>query len=167
MGANEWVMSMAHEENGLNVVGYYGLKHLHNLSPPFNSSQILPFFCSNQQQSRSQLSNNKTLRHSLAYVHHSNSLLHLFLPLGLPYIMVMSQTVYSMTSAEYESVLRDLRKEVNVAFWSYCRCNGEEQKKGIKRVNFLMVQNQFLGLSRTRKGNGVWELNVLRWAGEA
>jgi len=35
-----------------------------------------------------------------------------------------------------------------------------EESKGIKRVDFLMGRNRFLGLSGTLKGPDIWELNV-------
>ncbi|KAE9386970.1 hypothetical protein BT96DRAFT_948738 [Gymnopus androsaceus JB14] len=60
---------------------------------------------------------------------------------------------------------------VNEAYFSRCnsivkkKARQEEQAKGVKRVDFLMGRNRFLGLSKksstSRKGGSmVWELNV-------
>ncbi|KAJ4472970.1 hypothetical protein J3R30DRAFT_3707966 [Lentinula aciculospora] len=71
---------------------------------------------------------------------------------------------------EYEA-LPSLEVIANVNEAYYSRCNStvdtkarqEEQVKGIKRVDFLMGRNRFLGLSKksSRRDDGlVWELNV-------
>ncbi|KAE9390592.1 hypothetical protein BT96DRAFT_925782 [Gymnopus androsaceus JB14] len=60
---------------------------------------------------------------------------------------------------------------VNEAYFSRCnsivekKVRQEEQAKGIKRVDFLMGRNRFLGLSKKsgtsrKSGSMVWELNV-------
>ncbi|KAF5379573.1 hypothetical protein D9757_009267 [Collybiopsis confluens] len=55
---------------------------------------------------------------------------------------------------------------VNKAYHSRCnsitdiKARQEEQSKGVKRVDFLMSRNRFLGLSRKSGDSIVWELNV-------
>ncbi|KAF9070179.1 hypothetical protein BDP27DRAFT_1362883 [Rhodocollybia butyracea] len=72
--------------------------------------------------------------------------------------------------SEYEA-LPSVEAVANVNEAYYSRCNSivetkarlEEQAKGVKRVDFLMGRNRFLGLSKktSRKGDSlVWELNV-------
>ncbi|KAK7441526.1 hypothetical protein VKT23_016516 [Stygiomarasmius scandens] len=68
---------------------------------------------------------------------------------------------------EYEALpSQDTVNNVNQAYFSRCRNIGdyytqlEEQKKGVKRVDFLMGRNRFLGLSSRRGDTRIWELNV-------
>ncbi|KIK54932.1 hypothetical protein GYMLUDRAFT_176439 [Collybiopsis luxurians FD-317 M1] len=73
---------------------------------------------------------------------------------------------------EYEAIPSpEIVNNVNEAYFSRCesisdaKARQEEQAKGVKRVDFLMGRNRFLGLSATkasRNGGGsmVWELNV-------
>ena len=73
---------------------------------------------------------------------------------------------------EYEALpSMETITNVNEAYFSRCnsivekKARQEEQAKGVKRVDFLMDRNRFLGLSKksstSRKGGSmVWELNV-------
>lgn len=73
---------------------------------------------------------------------------------------------------EYETVPHADRRNVDAAFFSRCRqisdpeARKDEHRKGVKRVDFLMGRNRFLGLSGTRKHPNIWELNVSTWAGD-
>jgi len=70
---------------------------------------------------------------------------------------------------EYEALPTvEATANVNEAFFSRCnkivdkKARQEEHAKGVKRVDFLMGRNRFLGLSKqsNRNGSTVWELNV-------
>jgi hypothetical protein len=56
--------------------------------------------------------------------------------------------------------------DVDKAYYRRCGCIEDpdsrqlEESKGVKRVDFLMGRNRFLGLSGTLKGPDIWELNV-------
>ncbi|KAK1229503.1 hypothetical protein PQX77_007426 [Marasmius sp. AFHP31] len=75
-------------------------------------------------------------------------------------------------SSEYEALpSREATAKVDEAYFQRCRSIADpairstEELRGVKRVDFLMGQNRFLGLSSrsaTRKGETIWELNVGR-----
>jgi hypothetical protein len=56
--------------------------------------------------------------------------------------------------------------DVNTAYYRRCGRIEDldtrqlEESKGVKRVDFLMGMNRFMGLSGTLKGPDIWELNV-------
>lgn len=60
----------------------------------------------------------------------------------------------------------DATQDVNEAYYRRCgriedfNLRQLEESKGVKRVDFLMGRNRFLGLSGTLKGPDIWELNV-------
>jgi hypothetical protein len=60
----------------------------------------------------------------------------------------------------------DATLDVDKAYYRRCGCIEDpdsrqlEESKGVKRVDFLMGRNRFLGLSGTLKGPDIWELNV-------
>jgi hypothetical protein len=60
----------------------------------------------------------------------------------------------------------DATRNVNAAYYHRCERVGDlderklEESKGVKRVDFLVGKNQFLGLSGTHEGPDIWELNV-------
>ncbi|KAL0572666.1 hypothetical protein V5O48_009290 [Marasmius crinis-equi] len=72
--------------------------------------------------------------------------------------------------SEYETLpSREATAKVNEAYFQRCRsitdsaARRAEEMRGVKRVDFLMGQNKFLGLSTrptTRNGETIWELNV-------
>ena len=69
--------------------------------------------------------------------------------------------------AEYGSLpSKDATLDVNTAYYRRCKriedfdARRLEEGKGVKRVDFLMGKNRFLGLSGTLKGPDIWELNV-------
>jgi len=69
--------------------------------------------------------------------------------------------------AEYGSLpSQDAILDVNTAYYRRCGRIEDfdsrrlEEGKGVKRVDFLMGRNRFLGLSGTLKGPDIWELNV-------
>ncbi|ESK86218.1 hypothetical protein Moror_16667 [Moniliophthora roreri MCA 2997] len=78
----------------------------------------------------------------------------------------------SVHPEEYEAIPSlEVTKKVNKAYFNRCRSIADtaarqaEEKRGVKRVDFLMGRNHFLGLStrntsRTGSGGLVWELNV-------
>lgn len=73
--------------------------------------------------------------------------------------------------AEYEALpTQDATQNVNTAYFNRCRhifdpaARKTEALKGVKRVDFLMGRNRFLGLSGTSMDSNVWELNVSPWA---
>jgi hypothetical protein len=70
-------------------------------------------------------------------------------------------------SAEYRNLPSpDATLDVNAAYYHRCGRIEDldfrqlEESKGVKRVDFLMDRNRFLGLSGTLKGPDIWELNV-------
>ncbi|KAH7887214.1 hypothetical protein F5I97DRAFT_1119575 [Phlebopus sp. FC_14] len=72
-----------------------------------------------------------------------------------------------VSAAEFKTLpSQEARDEVALAFHTRCRRSVshegyEEQKaKGVKRVDFLMGRNRFMGLSSTKIGPDVWVLNV-------
>ncbi|KAF9268424.1 hypothetical protein L218DRAFT_853818 [Marasmius fiardii PR-910] len=75
-----------------------------------------------------------------------------------------------VTSSEYQALPSpDTTTKVNQAYFHRCRSIPDpasrrvEEARGVKRVDFLMGRNKFLGLSsRTsmRNGETIWELNV-------
>lgn len=68
-----------------------------------------------------------------------------------------------VTEAEYTRELPDKRARIQRAFEERCAKSGnmqEERRKGIKRVDFLVGDKFFVGLSRTDRGPDVWKLSV-------
>lgn len=75
-----------------------------------------------------------------------------------------------VTSSEYQALQSpQATAKVNEAYFHRCRsimdptARKVEEARGVKRVDFLMGHNKFLGLSsRTsmRNGETIWELNV-------
>ncbi|KAF5370284.1 hypothetical protein D9758_006917 [Tetrapyrgos nigripes] len=67
---------------------------------------------------------------------------------------------------EYEALPSYHALHVNQAYFTRCGfilddyVRMEEQKKGVKRVDFLLGRNRFLGLSSRKGDSRVWELNV-------
>ena len=68
---------------------------------------------------------------------------------------------------EYRQLLSpDAAVEVNRAYYRRCgrvedvEFRRLEESKGVKRIDFLMGRNRFMGLSGTLKGPDIWELNV-------
>lgn len=55
-------------------------------------------------------------------------------------------------------------RDVDMAYYYRCGRSGDDEprqrERGIKRVDFLMGRNRFLGLSGTLQGPDIWELNV-------
>ncbi|KAK7018660.1 hypothetical protein VNI00_018346 [Paramarasmius palmivorus] len=97
---------------------------------------------------------------------------------GRPYVSVLDVLLalcrdmhVSVLPDEYDAIpSMDVTKRINRAYFSRCRKIADsavrqtEEKRGVKRVDFLMGRNQFMGLS-TRStlrpgGDIVWELNV-------
>lgn len=73
----------------------------------------------------------------------------------------------NVTPAEYGTLpSREARRRVNASYEHRHQRIGdererdEEKRKGVKRVDFLMGRNRFLGLSCIKRGPDVWELNV-------
>jgi hypothetical protein len=80
-------------------------------------------------------------------------------------IAVYRELRLTVHPAEYDS-LGDAKNKVDDAYFLRCRkiddydSRQAEERKGIKRVDFLMGKNRFLGLSGTRNSSHIWELNV-------
>jgi hypothetical protein len=73
----------------------------------------------------------------------------------------------SVLPAEYDHLpSRDVQRMVNDSYRRRYkrimvgRAYEEEKAKGLKRVDFLMDANRFMGLTATQHGPAVWELNV-------
>jgi hypothetical protein len=67
---------------------------------------------------------------------------------------------------EYEALPSSHALYVNQAYFDRCNfipddyARMEEQKKGVKRIDFLLGRNRFLGLSSRKGDSAIWELNV-------
>lgn len=82
---------------------------------------------------------------------------------------VLSQLYTSLrltvSAEEYDAESYQSQRQIATAF--HQRVNRDpwtssvEEKKGLKRVDFLRGRNRFMGLSRTQLGKEVWLLNVL------
>ncbi|KAJ6612000.1 hypothetical protein B0H10DRAFT_1952653 [Mycena sp. CBHHK59/15] len=93
-------------------------------------------------------------------------------PTGFVSVMDVFTSIYTglrlaVRSTEYDALSsRDAKQSVNEAYYARCRLlpDGPERQmetlKGVKRVDFLMGKNRFLGLSGPLEGTHVWELNV-------
>ncbi|KAJ7586314.1 hypothetical protein C8J56DRAFT_944357 [Mycena floridula] len=77
---------------------------------------------------------------------------------------VVSSLFYTLTPAvsrtEYQALPEDVRRRVDAAYFARVRGKAGEEKKGVKRVDFLQGRTRFRGLSGTRGRPNVWELNV-------
>ncbi|PPQ68615.1 hypothetical protein CVT25_005525 [Psilocybe cyanescens] len=68
--------------------------------------------------------------------------------------------------SEYRDVPEPERKYVDEAYWRRCSRirtavdRLQEEQKGIKRIDLLMGNTRFTGLSGTLRGPDIWELNV-------
>ncbi|KAH9482261.1 hypothetical protein JR316_0004359 [Psilocybe cubensis] len=68
--------------------------------------------------------------------------------------------------SEYAAVPKEERRFVDDAYWRRCRKirneadRIQEEQKGIKRIDLLMGQTRFTGLSGTLRAPDIWELNV-------
>ncbi|KAG7096467.1 hypothetical protein E1B28_003900 [Marasmius oreades] len=95
----------------------------------------------------------------------------------IPYVTVLDVLMALMrdmnipvTSSEYQTLpSHDATAKVNEAYFQRCRNIADsasrtvEEARGVKRVDFLMGCNKFLGLSSrtsSRTGEMIWELNV-------
>lgn len=61
---------------------------------------------------------------------------------------------------EFQSAPPAWQKEVARAFATRCQRRPEDQKQGLKRVDFLGSKSQWKGLAHDRTGPDVWELVV-------
>jgi len=69
--------------------------------------------------------------------------------------------------SEYDALpSREMKDAVAIAFHTRCgrapskEAAGEELRKGVKRVDFLIGRNRFMGLSSTKLGPDVWAMNL-------
>ena len=74
----------------------------------------------------------------------------------------------TVSEKEFHMESRQSQREITAAFNQRVnrdrRTAAVEERKGLKRIDSLKGDNQFMGLSSTKVGPDMWTLNVRRWA---